>query len=56
VYLITILYGDGSAENRLAANALDALKWHASFQSDAWQIFINRLSQPLDSLQTDESD
>ena len=48
MFLVTALYGDGSAKSHLAANAADALKWHAALCADAWQVFINPLAQPLD--------
>ena len=48
MFLVTALYGDGSAKSHLAANATDALKWHAALRADAWQVFINPLAKPLD--------
>lgn len=48
MFLVTALYGDGSAKSRLAANAVEALKWHASLQQEAWQVFINPLARALD--------
>jgi len=48
MFLVTALYGDGTAKSHLAANAVDALKWQAALAGDAWQVFINPLAKPLD--------
>ena len=47
MYLVTVLYGDGSSESHLANNAVDARIWEAAYAADAWQIFINPLARPL---------
>lgn len=48
MFLVTALYGDGTAKSHLAANAVDALKWQAALVGDAWQVFINPLAKTLE--------
>jgi hypothetical protein len=47
MYLVTVLYGDGSSESHLANTAMDARIWEAAYAADAWQVFINPLTRSL---------
>ncbi len=48
MFLVTAVYGDGTTRSHLAANAAQALKWKMALARDAWQVFINPLTVPLD--------
>jgi hypothetical protein len=48
LFLVTALYGNGTARSHLAANAAQALKWKMALAGDAWQVFINPPAIPLE--------